>query len=706
MRIVFLCWFALVSLPVVAQIDSSITHGNRSFESKAYEEALQFYHAAYNEATSTGNVDKSIEAMLLIGKANTHLYRMDDALKAYALADSIATVSGNTLEMSRCKNALAVILTFQGHHNQAVELSREVIQMQAGDTTFVSDAYSVIGDYYGRVGNLDSCIYYLQEAISLDSLSNNHRSIPFNYTRLGETLAGMGHNELALKKYLAGLEWLDRENDSFKMATFYERIGSLFLTMYNLPKSREYAERAIRIARDHELTTALAQAESLMGRVLMAQGQADSAYSHLANAHELFQSINRKFNLGMAKDGLAEWHLKKGQIDEAEVWNTSADTLFQSLELQKTPMNHLLVQAKLFYAQGKWTAFEEKLSMIRRDSSLNNSPYDRRRYLDLAYQHSKVRKRYDEALLYLEQARELDDSLFRAESAYIIEELEARYDRAQKEREIAELDTKNELQSIKLNQRNTQLLWSLIGGGVMLVLLLFILLQYRTIKQRNIRVQEQNQIISRNLAEKELLLREIHHRVKNNLQIVSSLLSIQSREITDKKALEAVNESRNRVKSMALIHQDLYRDDNLIGINAKSYIDKLTRSVFSSYRIDEHRINLKTQIDQLTLDVDTSIPIGLIINELITNSIKYAFPGERTGEISIRLQEEQNALVLEVADDGVGISPAATDREGESFGIKMIKAFASKLDAQWQVQNANGTRVTLQIHKYKPAVSV
>jgi two-component sensor histidine kinase len=148
-------------------------------------------------------------------------------------------------------------------------------------------------------------------------------------------------------------------------------------------------------------------------------------------------------------------------------------------------------------------------------------------------------------------------------------------------------------------------------------------------------------------------LKEIHHRVKNNLQIISSLLSLQSRHIQDPRALEVFKEGQSRVRSMALIHEKLYQSKDLARVDFSEYVRNLTAYLFRSYEINSGRVGLKIQVEDVLLAVDAAIPCGLIINELVSNSLKHAFAGGRSGEISITLRpEDEGWLTLIVADNG------------------------------------------------------
>ena len=235
--------------------------------------------------------------------------------------------------------------------------------------------------------------------------------------------------------------------------------------------------------------------------------------------------------------------------------------------------------------------------------------------------------------------------------------------------------------------------WLLISGGLLLLIFgLIIFYLYRKQRSKNLLIQKQADDL-------QMLMREIHHRVKNNLQVISSLLDLQSVTIKDKHASEAIKESRNRVYSMALIHQNLYKDSNIIGIDMNDYINQLVQSLFQSYHSGENKIELETDIDPLVLDVDIVIPIGLLLNELISNSLKYAFNNTSSGILHIAFKKLDNEMLLTVRDNGAGFPKDMNVFKTTSFGYKLVKAFAQKLKGRLEVFNDNGACIVLHIKK-------
>lgn len=206
--------------------------------------------------------------------------------------------------------------------------------------------------------------------------------------------------------------------------------------------------------------------------------------------------------------------------------------------------------------------------------------------------------------------------------------------------------------------------------------------------------------IKASLEEKEVLLKEIHHRVKNNMQIISSLLSLQSRHVKDGRELEILKESQNRVMSMAMIHEKLYRTHNLAQINFEEYIQSLISGLFSSYGINPGIIKTKLNLKEVLLDIDTAIPCGLILNELVTNSLKHAFPEGRKGEINIILsQEGENMLKMIVGDNGIGFPEDIDFQNTDSLGLKLVNTLVNQLKGEIELERYNGTKFILNLQK-------
>ncbi|ADL58810.1 predicted sensory transduction histidine kinase [Methanothermobacter marburgensis str. Marburg] len=204
-------------------------------------------------------------------------------------------------------------------------------------------------------------------------------------------------------------------------------------------------------------------------------------------------------------------------------------------------------------------------------------------------------------------------------------------------------------------------------------------------------------MLEKSLEEKELLLKEIHHRVKNNLMIISSLLSLQSRKAKDEETLDLFRESENRARSMALIHERLYRSEDLKNIDMGEYVRTLASEVFRSYSADS-RIRLNMDVDELKVDVETAIPVGLIVNELLTNAVKHAFPhGE--GTVSVSVKRSNNHVLIEVSDDGVGFPQDLDWESSPSLGLQLVRNLTDQIDGTAEMISEGGYNIQDNLHR-------
>jgi len=205
--------------------------------------------------------------------------------------------------------------------------------------------------------------------------------------------------------------------------------------------------------------------------------------------------------------------------------------------------------------------------------------------------------------------------------------------------------------------------------------------------------------IKTSLKEKEILLQEIHHRVKNNMQVINSLLKLQANTIDDDQIKQILNDSQSRLYAMSAVHESLHGSENLSNIDFKTYLSKVTASIFQTYSVTSDKVKLNTSIDEIPISINQVSPLGLIINELISNSLKYAFPEEKTGKITVRMKKLDNELELVVMDDGVGI-PAELDWKNiSSLGLKLVRTLVeNQLDGIIEMERKKGTKFVIKFN--------
>ncbi len=300
--------------------------------------------------------------------------------------------------------------------------------------------------------------------------------------------------------------------------------------------------------------------------------------------------------------------------------------------------------------------------------------------LSEAYQ---LEGRYKEALVAYIQFTDYKDSVFSNQSKEKIAGLEAQRDRDIKDKQI-------QIEQLQLANKKIERVFYIAGLFALLLLIGIVFRNYIKQKKSNSVLQAQNAVIDARDKEKGLLLRELHHRVKNNLQIVSSLLNAQSLQLKDESAAQAIKEGKNRVEAMSFIHQRLYQRDNVTTINMKDYIQNLVNYISGSYGFDKSKLDLNIDVEDLELDADIAIPLGLIMNELISNSFKHAFKNIDKARLELALNKtDDNNLNIKISDNGSGIKENFDLETTKSFGMKMINLLIKQLRGKIIDQSAN-----------------
>ena len=223
------------------------------------------------------------------------------------------------------------------------------------------------------------------------------------------------------------------------------------------------------------------------------------------------------------------------------------------------------------------------------------------------------------------------------------------------------------------------------------------ILMKKEFEEKELKRRQAEENLKRSVVEKDILLKEVHHRVKNNMQIISSILKMQERLIDDPTLIEVLQESQNRIRSMALVHEDLYRNENLANIKFINYAKSLAANLARSYSEQQGLIKFVYEIEDVLLPLDTGIPCGLILNELISNSFKYAFKDSEEGIITIKLATIENGkFQLEVSDNGIGIDKSFDVENAKSLGLKIVNKLTQQIDGTIECDLSSGTKFIIK----------
>lgn len=298
------------------------------------------------------------------------------------------------------------------------------------------------------------------------------------------------------------------------------------------------------------------------------------------------------------------------------------------------------------------------------------------------------------AIHHLKEYQRLGDTIFNIARNKQVEEMSIAYQTKQKEKDLAILKEKENLDNIQLRQARTTRDW-IIASSIMLLLIAVLLFRQVRLKQKNNRlISHKNELLQQLVTEKEWLLKEVHHRVKNNLHTVISLLRSQAANLGD-DALKAIEKSQHRMFAMSMIHQRLYQSDDIRTIDISLYLGEFIQYLSDSFGPPPN-VRIRSHIQPLKLDVSQAVPVALIINEAVTNAFKYAFPFDMQGTITIEFSQTGSLMQLTVADDGIGLNQDAILAGAGSMGIQLIKGLTRDLSGESFFETDRGTRITLR----------
>lgn len=534
-----------------------------------------------------------------------------------------------------------------------------------------------------RMEQLDAAYSVLQEAKEKVAKTD----LPHLYTQLGYVFERKG-DIMRAADYALEAERIGNElNDNRAIAQAFSDLSNLYWKYSDYDRGLEYGLKSVELFEDISMNDMDYDfVLYVVGNNLLSLKKHQDALRYFQHANSIGKRYGFYNNLSDINISLVDLYTELTQFEEAENAGKDAVKYAELVDNDFLLMRSWLAIGRLRLFQGR---YNDAIDLINRSLEVATSDFGDKFYLSQAYERlSKAYAKshnYKEAIDAFEVYDSLKKEVFVEKSNQRMSLLQSEFDLADKESTIQGMEERIKKQS------STQSLITIIAG-LLLILLLVLYVTYENNRKKNIQLEQQNE-------EKEFLLKEIHHRVKNNLGIVSSLLDLQAEKIRDPKIITAIEESRNRVYSMSMIHQKLYQGENLSSIGMKEYLIDLSKHILDSYG-GEGRIQFEYKLEEMELDVDSAIPMGLIVNELLTNSFKHAFPGNVEGSIEITCRYlSENRILLQVADDGIGLLEFDKEDDlGRGFGTQLIDLLIQQLDGSIMTVNGIGTKIRMEFN--------
>lgn len=574
------------------------------------------------------------------------------------------------------------------------------------DTIEIGKGLANLGMVYETKGDLDSAIKAYNTANELWEKFDKPVFLAINQNNIGLVHEKRGDYYKAQDYFFQALKGFEIAESQGSFSAAKRAIGSVFtnLGMVNhkirdYQKALEFYRKSVQISRSISNNVSLSIGYNNMGGVYERLDLPDSSLYYHNLSLDLKMELGDSNGIAASYNNIGILHAKQGHYDLARWYQEKCLAIATA---KNYPSELARASADLGGALLKMGDLSNAERHLKKAHQLSDEVGESENKLKASKFLYELYKKTGSPLAfqYVEEYMALNDSLHNNEKTSAVARMQSKFEFEKEKQIIGAQHEKEQLELQMVVQRQKQTQTFLAFGMVLFLLFLGALYYgYHQKKLANFKLEEKNKVIQENLAEKEVLLREIHHRVKNNLQVISSLLGIQSRGISDATAISAIEEGRNRVMAMALIHQNLYQESNFMGVNLKAYLEKLVDNLVMTYTVENKKIELQYHVAPITLDVDLLVPLGLVINELISNALKYAFKNKGNGLIEIFLEKQSEKLLFILKDNGTGFTPSDVEQPLKTSGIGfgLINALVQKMKGELQFINNNGTTAQLTI---------
>lgn len=570
--------------------------------------------------------------------------------------------------------------------NEALKLSKGKFKQDE------ATAYNRIGSAYDLHGNYPLAILNYEKSATLRLILNDSLGYSNVLLNIGALYYYQGLYNKSLEYYIKSSKIKEKINDVKGLSQLLNNIGLVYRVSKDNVNALSYFEKSLQLKKQINDLKGQVNSLSNMGIIYLNEGNCENAILYANKAYDLSLQIDSKYDIASSLANLGFAYICDSNLTQSLYY-------FKLAEKKLSFINDLNTQAFCFKGIGqvynelkqfdksilyleraKETALlvgrKELLSEIFR---LKSEVYNKIKNTDKSYESFKMHILYK-------------DSVFSEENNRQLNEIEATYNADKKQKQIdilsKEAMIKDEQAKNNLLQRNL----FVIASVFVFIVLVLVLLTLRQKQKNNKKLNEKNKLIAQSLNDKELLLKEIHHRVKNNLQIITGLLELQESLHQNKEIGNLVSEAQGRIKTMAIIHEMLYQTDDISKINLGDYIIKLINSIELGYSNHHAKVLKNIFIQQVYFNIDTIIPLGLILNELISNAFKYVYSVGKGNELSISIEQLSDIeWELIIKDDGPGIpNNGLGEREG-SFGLKLVKMLSRQLKGKVDYNHNNGS---------------
>ncbi len=665
-----------------ATLDSVITAGTKA---KVLAEKLNYYQGvglsyqvmakAWSDNKDFKKSDELIKKAIAIFLAHD-LY--GDAAEAYLNMEEFYLATGG-------KDYKVMI----GYYEQAQSLFHKAHAFNREGATL-----NMLGDFYQLVNDQNLALDRLNQALKVYK-KTGYPLLQATYDLLGYVNMQKSRYQEALKYgLLAEKTGMSQKDTTRLMCTIYERIGATYYAINKFDVATYYFYKGLAIAEKFKDTAAIRVVLQSVFTAMMAEQKYGKALALLKSTMQKYPPTENE----AVTVNYANFIGIYSKLNNNAMAKKYVDSLFSTnfLSREESSSVYALNALTEYYINNKQFALAAQYTPLFKSQAIKYSMKRRefQAYL-MGFKADSARGNFLPAIDNYKKYFFLRDSLYDLTKTGQLEELKIKYETGQKEQSIVALQRNSVLQQETI-QRSDKIRNITIGGSLILIVFIILLYKsYRLNKESSEAINKKNQSLNQLVTEKEWLLKEIHHRVKNNLQIVTGLLQRQSAYIDNDEALAAIQNSENRMYAIALIHQKLYQSESLGLISMPEYIEEMVSYLKDSCVLDS-RVVFEKHLDEISLDVAQAVPLGLILNEAITNAIKYAYQPDEAGVIYVTfVKNEDQYNQLTIADNGPGLSPDFDIDKVDSLGMNLLRGLTKQLGGSLEISSEQGCTINI-----------
>lgn len=559
---------------------------------------------------------------------------------------------------------------------------------EISDTNNLAYSYTFYGTVKKDQGEIDSAIFYFKKAIEIQKSIDFDRGIAGNYNNIANAYRKQNNYLSSIEYYQKSKIIFDKVQDDKNSAITLQNISELYLEMNQPNEALNVLLQAEKKLLKNENKVGLGYFYVTKAEIFNRLKNDQEVLSLMLQSLNLFEEVDHQSEVCRIRIKLGKFWINNNSYYKADsVLSLSLNQSFSLNQKYEWAQSHLYLGElnNKLNNHAKAVEFLEIAIDVSEKYKFNQLLAEAYKMIATSYYLTQNYKSSFEALSI---SHKIQDSIMGYELQKSFKELQTKYKVLEKDNQIAMQNADNErLQFEKKSEETKNFYIIIVTILVVLLLMIFVL---RFIQKRKLSIQ-----LEQSLRERELLLKEIHHRVKNNLQIISSLLNLQKRASKTEVNNELINQTQDRIQTMAIIHENLYQSDNFVDINLKTYFDNLLNHFENSYALNNKHIILNQKIEPFSLHIDKLIPLGLILNELLTNSVKYAFD-ENGGEILIDIhKEKEDEVTFVYQDNGKGLPEDFDIKKSKSLGMQLIKGLSKQIKGTLEIKSIEGLKICI-----------